>query len=207
MGGYNSGGRNRTHSYTNQCKQLDSFYFGKGIPLMEEKEIKSLDHTISWKDGGSIAVVLHPGKLDVGYAAGAERKEIHDTFYFDSVPNNYGGADRYYFECPECGRRCRFLYLHKQHFKCRKCADLNYSRQRLNNTNEDIATYKMRKLLHDGFKVKGALSPMDASTYRPDRPKGMHQKTYMRLRMQLLRAQQDYISYLWAFVGRLYARQ
>lgn len=160
---------------------------------MKEKGREYVRSSLSWTDKSSIGIIIHQNKLIAEYAIGSdtEREEIHDTIHFDSVPNNYGGIDRLYFECPFCWRRSRFLYLHKKHFKCRKCAKLNYCSQQLTK-NEDIPIYKIRKLLRDKFGIIENLSPFDTSYYRPPRPKGMHQKTYDRLSIELLKLQIQY---------------
>jgi hypothetical protein len=46
----------------------------------------------------------------------------------DAVPCHYGG-NRYYFECPQCRRRARCLYLPpgSNRFGCRQCKRLTYA--------------------------------------------------------------------------------
>lgn len=197
--GYGSGGQNRTHDYTGRYKRLDSFYYGKCVPLMKEAKRDYIESSISWTDGGNIGIVIYPDKLITGYYSGSEseREEVRDTFLFDAVPNNYGGTERIYFLCPYCGRRSRYLYLHQRHFKCRICARLNYRSQQATK-GTDASAYKMRKLLRDKFKVSEDLAPIDAVCYIPERPKGMHMSTYNRLLLKLDRAQDDYHkSFVW----------
>lgn len=47
-------------------------------------------------------------------------------------PCNFGGF-RYFFACPGCTKRMRFLYFDDIHkfFRCRRCLDLGYYTQRL----------------------------------------------------------------------------
>lgn len=194
MGGYNCGGRNQTHGCTASHKRLDSFYFGKCIPLLEQQSREFVEHTMRWNDGGNIGVALYLDRLMVGYSVTQEsgqREKVRTAIHFDSVPNNYGGSQRYYFLCPHCGRRCRLLYLHRLHFKCRQCAGLNYpSQQATKGTHE--TSQRLIKFLREKFGVEESLSPHEASYYWPARPKGMHYKTYDRLRIELEQLQEQY---------------
>lgn len=160
---------------------------------MEQVGREHVTRSINWSDGGSISIVLYQKYLVVAYTAGngTDKQAVQDSIYFTGVSNNYGGVDRIYFECPHCGRRSRFLYLHRRHFKCRKCASLNYVSQQLTK-NEDLVSWKMLNILKNKFKIKESLAPMDAAYYKPERPKGMHKKTYLRLRIELYHLQEEY---------------
>ena len=46
---------------------------------------------------------------------------------FTKTPCTFGGF-RYWFLCPDCGRRCASLYRKKHHFTCRVCLRLKYVR-------------------------------------------------------------------------------
>ena len=195
MGGYFCGGQNKTHDCTTEHIRLDSFSFalGKFIPLMEKKGLKQFTHSVSWTNGNSIGVVVYPERLELRYTAGPDggRERITKSIYLDAVENNYGGPPRIYFLCPCCGRRCRMLYLHRLHFKCRQCARLNYYSQQVTK-GDDEAAYRMRQFIREKFKVKESLSPAEAESYWPDRPKGMHWKTYSRLMQELQVLQEEY---------------
>lgn len=109
----------------------------------------------------------------------------------EGVRNNYGGADRCYFLCPRCGRRSRYLYIYKQHLKCRKCAGLNYRSQQATK-NDKLVAHKLIKFIYDKFKVSESLSPQDAMRYYPERPKGMHRETHYRLTIELHKLKMEY---------------
>jgi len=191
MGYYGSGGHNKTHGCTNEYKRLDSFVLGKYLPVMEQKGLKTFEGKIQWKNGGTVGMKLYPNKLELNYAIGEKRVHIHDTIHFDTVPNNYGGADRCYLVCPCCGDRYRYVYLRGGYFKCRKCAKLNYASQQISK-GCDMATLRMKKFIREKFKVTESLAPIDALCYIPLRPKGMHGKTYRRLKNELVGLQNDY---------------
>jgi hypothetical protein len=199
MGGYGSGGHSRTHDYTGRYKQLDSFYFGKAALFMAKKGLDMFEHPVSWTDGGKIRIVLFPDKLVAGYTVGSEsgREEIADTFYFESVPNNYGG-EKVYFRCPYCDRRSRFLYLHRRHFKSRLCARLNYCSQQMSK-GVDLSILGMQRALKK-LGIKDDFAPIDMECYTPPKPKGMHYKTYFKLLEELRDAQDEY-HYNWTIVA------
>lgn len=91
---------------------------------------------------------------------------------------NYGG-ERHWFLCPlsTCQRRSKKLYLHNQKaFLCRKCLNLAYTTQ--NRSAVDRIIDKKWRLIE---KYGGS------SEYSVQKPKGMHQKTFNRIRDEILR--------------------
>jgi len=117
MGGYHSGGHNRTHDYTDRYKRIDSFEYGKYVVLMGKAKRDHFKSSIKWADGSSIGVILYPDRLTVSYTTGGDKQTVQEDLHFTAVSNTYGGTDRLYFECPYCGRRSRLLYMHRQRFK------------------------------------------------------------------------------------------
>lgn len=102
---------------------------------------------------------------------------------------NYGKM-RYWFGCPICGKRAARLFLHGgsvADWKCRECANLVYRSQQATKgdfwTWYDKAATIAQKLnpdyWEDGFSY---LLTSDICWLFPERPKGMHWKTYYRLR-------------------------
>ena len=55
-----------------------------------------------------------------------------------------------------------------------------------------MAALKVKKFIREKFKITENLAPIDALCYRPLRPKGMHGKTYRRLKNELVGLQNDY---------------
>jgi hypothetical protein len=84
---------------------------------------------------------------------------------------HYGG--RPWWECPGCGRRVAILYG-AIYFRCRHCYRLPYGCQEEND--HDRLLRRVQKLRR---RLGGSLSLFDRF---PDKPKGMHQKTYYRLK-------------------------
>src|SRR5262245_22655604 len=51
--------------------------------------------------------------------------DVATVVLIDRVPVRLGGT-RPYFLCPHCGERSWDLYMHKDHFTCRVCQQLDY---------------------------------------------------------------------------------
>lgn len=93
----------------------------------------------------------------------------------DRTPCFFGGS-RLWFRCPAigCGRRVAKLYLKTGSIVCRHCGNLGYSSQSLTQRDKALAqAAKIRRLLGG--------SPAIAFPF-PDRPLGMHRRTYRRLK-------------------------
>ncbi len=94
------------------------------------------------------------------------------------TPCNFGG-ERPWFVCPgvvngvRCGRRVAILYGPGKYFLCRHCYDLCYESQR-----EDKGHRALRRAQKIRHQLGGSANMMEQF---PDRPKGMHHDTYMRL--------------------------
>jgi hypothetical protein len=87
---------------------------------------------------------------------------------------NFGG-ERPWFVCPGagCSRRVAVLYGPGKYFLCRHCYDLRYESQR-----ED----KMHRALRRAQKIwEGLGGSANMMEPFPERPKGMHHDTYMRM--------------------------
>ena len=99
---------------------------------------------------------------------------IQDRFTFVTTRPHFGGQ-RWWFQC-WCMRRCAKLYLppRARHFRCRECHRLAYACQR--ETEAD-------RLIRRASKLQERLDG------REWKPKGMHWKTYHRLRGEIGRLQ------------------
>ena len=81
------------------------------------------------------------------------------------------------FKCPCCYKARAHLYLHDPFFICRECAGVTYKSRR--ESNPIRAFRKWEKL----SKKLGSIK-MDQWYFAP-RPKGMHQKTFDRLKQEI----------------------
>ena len=116
-------------------------------------------------------------------------KNMHYLVTIEWTSCNYGGK-RPWFSCPKCHKRVAKLYLKNGYFYCRKCHNLTYKRcQESGNRMDEVfnKVYQLRKKLGDNNNSSLFHSPI------PDRPKGMHWKTYNKLRYLLLNAEEELI--------------
>ena len=138
----------------------------------------------SWaRNGGSFGEVHVASAADEvlllakvpGLDSSKKREKTAQGVRVTWMPCKFGGR-RPWFVCPvtSCGRKCAMLYLRGGFFACRECHRLAYASQR-----EPV---RLRGL-HKARKIRASLGG-GANVFErfPDRPKGMHQATYRRLR-------------------------
>lgn len=93
---------------------------GSLVWLRAEQQVASVGVTLENDTGDSPLLLLD-------YAVGGQR--VRRAVWLTSEPMHLGGV-RYYFACPQCGRRAYKLYLplvgRSVSFACRKCHDLTY---------------------------------------------------------------------------------
>ena len=128
MGGYGSGGHNKTHKRLESFRRIDSFAFYDY--LMGDKYLICKE---------TVKYPLFRG--DIVYYVGERMAEIREgdsytDLLLSSVPGIDGLSERLYFHCPYCGRRVRYLYDYYKQYACRKCAKLNYSYQQKSGMDE-----------------------------------------------------------------------
>ena len=88
----------------------------------------------------------------------------------------YLGGQRRWFSCPRCCRRVAVLYAPGRHFACRQCCGLGYATQK--EGAGDRASTKADKLRKRMGWEAGILNGDGG------KPKGMHWKTYQRLKSE-----------------------
>ena len=147
----------------------------------------ALSFSCSWTRGGepsgSIKVRTETDAVVLMYRAqswgDAEWKSVEQRVPITWTACHFGGQ-RPWFVCSiyssgrHCGRRVALLYLADELFACRRCYGLAYASQR-------SALY-----LRDVDKAQKIRMRLGGSTVMserfPDKPKGMHWRTYDRLR-------------------------
>jgi hypothetical protein len=110
---------------------------------------------------------------DVDYSIGLERTPCHL------------GGERFWFHCPGrgCGRRVAKLYSVGRYYVCRHCGNLAYESQ-----NEDAAS----RALSRANRLRRKINPTSyLADIFPDKPKGMHRRTYVRLAHAALAADHE----------------
>lgn len=133
--------------------------------------------TISWSRGGNnyVSIRIKPEEhgLNVSYtvAEGEEKRPINEFIPYSYTNTNFEGS-RQWFQCPSCLKRCRIIYG-GTYFRCRHCYGLKYDSQYEHSWSRATdKSFKIRqKLGCDG----GIDDPF------PEKPKGMHWKTYNQL--------------------------
>jgi len=124
---------------------------------------------------GGVTVRIYNEYLQLEYI---DNEYVHRNQQIDFAKTlcNYGGV-RSWLRCPECGCRFISLYTIGKEFACRKCHDLTYDSCNQSELDRIITKYNKAKAKIGGGP--GIVAPV------PDRPKGMHHKTYERILDQI----------------------
>ena len=187
MGGLFSGGGRG-------ASKLSSFHT---IDLMDLKRMGLLGrlgtHSITWsrsgKETGRIQIALSEQSMELIYKTrkdGGYWQDIRENVWFDCVPQHFGGH-RTWFLCPGCDQRTRALHA-GLYFRCRRCYGAVYPSQ-YQNAAERACTraHTIRK------NLGGSVSLCDSF---PLKPKGMHWRTYDRLKQEHDELEQRWIGYM-----------
>ena len=160
---------------TEECRRLD-------ILSLHRKNALHFGYpfTVSWTRNGQpwgeirIEVEVTGLVLVYHYTGYGKSQHVRERVPLDWTRCNYGGQ-RPWFLCPGCGRRVGVLFLGVSYFLCRHCYHLSYSSQNEDETSRmNRKTSKLRERLGENTWFK---------------PKGMHQKTFDRLRHRLFEAE------------------
>jgi hypothetical protein len=179
LGGVGSGNwyRFNKKSTTNEYQSIDVRYLYRNR-LLEPGHYFSLRCSRAGRQTGSMGSVAHRDQVTLLYrhrrGPGGEWEDVKQTVPLTWTACNFGGG-RPWFVCPGagCARRVAVLYGPGRYFLCRHCYDLSYQSQRDNS---------MYRALHRAQDIRrrlgGSANMMEPF---PDKPKGMHWKTYERL--------------------------
>lgn len=180
MGGIGSGNWYRwdRKTTTGETKSLDVRQLArKG--LLEPGNIFSWAWYVDGEKIGYIKVSSGQERITLSYRVceyGDEWESVDETVKLTRTDCNYGGS-RSWFICPAtgCGRRVALLYGAGKYFACRHCYDLAYASQHENRV--DRLSRKARNIM----------TRLGADPYGdeiPERPKGMHHRTYQHFMRQ-----------------------
>lgn len=164
----------QTKTLLSELLWLDMRDFAKSVDLTARRW-GSWEWTSGRGHKSSVGYSVQPGEGVRLYYTHAKTEKLDYRVRVTSTPCNLGGV-RYWWLCPSCGRRCRVLYAGK-YFVCRKCNSHAYyetqkSKDLLTRIDNELTTIR-RKL-----KAKKTLA---VTTALPERPKGMHFRTFLRL--------------------------
>ena len=180
---YMSGGRIRTHGMVEHEHGLD-------IRQIHKRGLLRKGRRFPWEwrwDGELLArvqvYVVNEDRVEVRYGWRTENglsQEVFTAVQLKWTECNFGG-DRAWFRCPGCRRRVAILYVRSRGLKCRRCLDLTYASQA--EGHRDRLMRRIRQLRDKVGREDNLLAPF------PPRPKGMHARTYERLRREDSRLQ------------------
>jgi len=136
--------------------------------------------TLSWSRGdeqtGWIRYQVYGSYLRLIYRSrshGEEWQNMDERIYFQRTPCHYGG-ERLWFSCPQCHKRIAVIYGHGSRFLCRHCYDLPYTSQ---------SESRLERMMRKARKIRRRLdADIDIDFPILEKPKGMHWKTYNRLK-------------------------
>ncbi len=174
MGGYGSGRVGERELITN-LRFLNVRWLNKQ-GLLKSKGVKTLSWSRNGKPWGKMEVLVEEDCIRLIYKVSRndgpwEDKDVEIKLLKTSC--RFGGF-QYWFECPVCRRRVCCVYLSNT-WCCRHCGHLAYPSE-----NEDEIERLRSKALKLKEKLRGEYWI---------KPKGMHQKTYDRLREAFLEAE------------------
>lgn len=116
--------------------------------------------------------------------SGEDWRDVTEPVPLDRTPCHFGG-ERPWFLCPGCGKRRAILYGGSL-FRCRACYGVGYASQ---------SETKYDRLLRRGHRIRLRLGgELGALNLFPLKPKGMHWRTYWRLRHEGVMAEEAGLS-------------
>ena len=134
--------------------------------------------TVNGREVASIRISGGAGSVTLSYShrpRGQPAEVVNQTVWLDTTPCALGGS-RHWFVCPSCGKRVAVIYCVGRLFGCRGCKGLAYTSQ--SEADDDRAARRAERLRKRLGWQPGILNGPGL------KPKGMHQRTYMRLLAQ-----------------------
>ncbi len=181
MGGVNSGSYYRWNAkaVTMEQKRIDIRWMKKQGYLQPDY-IGVLSWSAGGKSTGSIGFRIENDMMLLKYKyrlRGEDWSIVEQQVPLDKTPCFFGGH-RQWFLCPNCHKRVAILYGAGKYFFCRHCHNLTYQ-----SCNEP----DYQRMLDKAYKLKeklGGRAGLDS--FIPDRPKGMHKKTYDKIYSKII---------------------
>jgi hypothetical protein len=204
MGGYGSTrwGSTSTRQYTGACLRLP---VASLRPYLTDDPRRFMEWRWTRESGTStIGVAMGRDTITLSYRVQRgddEPQTVRDDVPVKWTPCTYGG-ERAWLRCPGCDRRVVALHLPpgRERFRCRHCHQLAYGSQQVAPDQRHLMAIRaiQRRL---GGEAEGML-PWRV----PERPKGMHLRTYARLCTALFEHERKRDAILDAQLCRLLAR-
>jgi DNA-directed RNA polymerase subunit RPC12/RpoP len=126
---------------------------------------------------GLVRLTTNKWRVDVEFRGGALQRIplVWSRCHF--------GGFRPWFKCARCNRQVGKLYNTGASLTCRRCLDLWYASQR-----RGVKSRHYLKALKLRLRLNGVANLRDPM---PERPKGMHKRTYERLRRRLQKLEEQ----------------
>ena len=189
MGGYGSGGHNKTHKTIEDYRRLDSFAFRRYIEIFDT----DYPHEIygpNFLCGGDIVYDGLNNIAEIRYGKGYAPLSLNWVGGID------GSRSRLYFLCPHCRRRVRYLYNYEGFFVCRQCIGANYRVQQYSTEGLKNIRRQMEKIVEVdlGYTHWRVHHPRGDITdlYWIPKPRYMRWEKYERLVTRYRGLQDDY---------------
>ena len=182
MGGPGSGNWYRwdKKSVTLEHKRLDIRLLKKQNGL-KPGTLASISWSSNGESTGSIGYEIKENRMVLKYQHRKKEQdweEVIEIVFFDQTRCHFGGY-RTWFLCPKCERRVAILYGPGKYFLCRHCSNLTY---------ESCNTNSVQRIFDKAYKLKKQLGGKSGLDYPiPEKPKGMHWKTYNRIKHEIIR--------------------
>ena len=185
MGGSVSGGWYRwdKKETTESKNQINIFYMNKQGFLNPGTSGK-LSWSVHGEETDSIGFRIESGFMILNYKCRVNSstwENIEERISITTTPCNYGGH-RKWFLCPGCGHRVAILYGGK-YFRCRSCLNLSYACQ------QETTPFRLFRKVRKIRSILGAGPDTDEPIFV--KPKGMHQKTFDRLKEEAYKANEQ----------------
>ena len=191
MGGYGSGGLNKTHGRVENFRfqRLDSFAFYEYLNGDKYLQYKT---DVKYPIAGS-GIIYHVKTK----TASIDYDGYQMPLGLARVSNIDGATVRMYFLCPGCARRARYLYKKDGGYQCRKCAKLNYGCQQKSGREEIF--HKMqyiveKKLEYTWWQTDNPNTMISDLGYIP-KPPYMRWEKYNRLIEEYRQLVEEYWGY------------
>lgn len=177
MGGWGSGkGSSYPKKKTTESQHRIDIRWLKKHGYLQPGSVGSLSWSFRGEQTGSIGYRMEANQMILNYRHrphGGDWEQVEQAITLDRTTCNYGGK-RKWFLCPRCWKRVAVLYGVRKFFLCRHCYRLTYGSQQ-----EGVVDRMMRKQRKIRERLHASQILVDPILFKP---KGMHQKTFYRLR-------------------------
>ena len=202
MGGYGSGGHNKTHKRLESFRRIDSFAFYDYLVGDKYLEYKTTVQYPLFRGDIIYHVQSKTALIKALSVQGGEYRYV--DLPLSRVPGIDGKSVRMYFHCPYCGRRVRYLYDYYKHYACQKCAKLNYASQQKSGMDE--MRLKMERIVEKELGYTWWFRdypdmPIQDLWHIP-KPRYMRYEKYERLLKEFRQLQKDYERAFWVGMAK-----